>query len=175
MVLLVLKVVFGIIIASAVAFFTIKKDKNKTKPYIPSLIGAVLTVFTSYFTDIISIKNSDPKVQVIVNKQREGEILLSINKQPKKVRTLDIDFPILGKIENIHGFSSNTEYKMISKRVLGEQIVNSQNNVQISIDDISDSLEVFSFKILFIPMQIKMTIPLLNHFCYRYTWDHNGS
>lgn len=174
MYLLIVKVFFGIIIALATTYFTIKKT-GAFKRYISPIIIVVSTLFTSYVTDIIGIKFSDPKVQIVVNKEKEGEILLCINKKPRTVRTLGVDFPILGKVENIHDFSSNTDKKVVFKRVLGEQLVNSQNNVQISMEDISTSEEVFSFKIIDTPMALKISIPSLDRFCFRYTWEHNGN
>lgn len=74
MYLLIVKVFFGIIIALATTYFTIKKT-GAFKCYISPIIIVVSTLFTSYFTDIIGIKFSDPKIQIVVNKEKEGEIL----------------------------------------------------------------------------------------------------
>lgn len=195
---LLLKILSGIILALPSIYFNVKKKKGKIIRYLLPLMSSVLIVLSSYAIDYYNLISSDPEVRVTVNKQKDGEMVLLISKRGKFVDTLDIDFPILGKVKNIHDLSSSVDRETVTKRVIGEQTVASQNNVQLSIKNISATTKELEFKILFMPMLnryktrevLEKVLPpsvlnvqgntveemlWLDRFCFRYTWSHYGN
>ena len=156
-----------------------------------------MAISLSSLFDIIDKKINDPCVNIMVRCPKQGEYVLKISKKQKRVRSLDINFPVLGRVTDILDFSSNTERQNSDKKVLGSQLTFAQNNVLISITEISKSSNL-EYRIYFEPFpesaemikrfkaSIKDNFPInvkgndlreilyLDRFSYRYTWEHGN-
>lgn len=132
-------------------------------------IGAVVIAF---LTDLVSEKLSEPQVKIGVTKG-QNELLIRIESK-KSIKSLAIDLPVVGRVTDISDYTSITEAKVSLKRVVGQQIKYSQNNIELLIEDIKPK-SFLQFKVLYESMPGSISVAGSDRYKISYEWLHNGN
>ena len=122
--------VFKILIIGILTFVTAalcKRLDPSLKPMV-LILTAIGAVFIAFFSDLASEKISEPKVKIEVAKG-QNELLMRIESK-KSIKSLAIDLPVAGRVTSISDYTSVTEAKVSLKRVVGQQIKYSVENLR---------------------------------------------
>lgn len=169
--LLLIKIFLTLLVAVATTFVG---TRFKGSLYIFAIIVAVGTLFSVEITNMVALKLSDPKVNVTIEEEKKGEVLVRVNKEGKTVvDNIDIEIHTLGPVKNIHDLNDKTTFGNVKKCVIGSPDGYAQNTTEISLRDVSgNSLE---FKILYESIPLKIELMGTDQYKYRYTWSFNGN
>ena len=118
--------------------------------YIAPILTVIIAVLVAHLIGRFAYAQAKPNLDVQILHQREGEVLIKVNKGNKILSSLEIEVPIMGKIINIH--SNDRASSEIDKKVVGTQGKYSVNIARIVASNISQSVENFEYKILFEPI-----------------------
>ena len=75
---------------------------------------------------------------------------------------------------NVHDYNAAPDAVTVSKAVIGYNVVNSQNNLQIVLADVKPERDV-SFKILYEPMSPKVEVAGTDRWQMSYSWLYGGA
>jgi hypothetical protein len=117
----------------AVGIRRFERKQKKQKIFVP-VVTAVTAVLLAAITDQVDTWVADPRPQVSAQ-VKESEILLQL-KARNPTSAIAIDFPVLGRIVNVHDYNSPADAVTVSKAVVGRNVSLSGNNVEIVLTDI---------------------------------------
>ncbi|MGH7831778.1 MAG: hypothetical protein ACREP8_16565, partial [Candidatus Binatia bacterium] len=110
------------------------QGKQKQQNLFVPVVCAVAAILLSEVTDKVETWLNDPRPRVSAE-LKTTEILLKL-KAHNPISTIAIDFPVHGRIMNVHDHHSPTDAVTVSKAVRGANIEGSLNNVEIFLTDI---------------------------------------
>jgi hypothetical protein len=166
--------IFKILIIGTLTFLTavICKRFDPSLKVIVLVLTAMGAVGITFLTDLASERLGEPKVRIEVTKGL-NELLIRIEAK-KSIKSLAIDLPVVGRVTDINDYTSVTEAKVSLKRVVGQQIKYSQNNIELLIEDIKPKSSL-QFKVLYEPMPGSISIAGSDRYKISYEWLHNGN
>jgi len=145
-----------------------QKQQNLSVP----VVTAVAAVLLAAATDKVETWLADPRPRVSVQ-LKENEILLGLEAH-NPISGIAIDFPVLGRIVNVHDYNSPADAVTVSKAVVGVNVPESGNNVEIVLSEVKPHRPV-SFKILYEPIQgKKIEVAGMDRWQMSYSWLHAG-
>jgi len=147
-----------------------KRWDSSIKPLV-LVIFAISALCVNFLIDVLEKKIFHPKVIVSAEK-KEKEILITANTS-KPLSSLAINFPVLGKIKNVHDNNSVTDGKTTIRRIVGSNTPVSQNNIELYIEDMKPSVKL-EYKIIYEPMPIKIVVAGTDRYKISYTWQYSG-
>jgi hypothetical protein len=181
MVSLAIKVVLAAIVAYLVALGADRlerKQEEKKKPkqqkkknLLVPVVTAVAVVLQVGVIDKVEAWLADPRPR-ISTQLKETEILLNLEAH-NPIATIAIDFPVNGRIVNVHDYNSPADAVTHSKGVRGANVEESLNNVELVLTDIKPD-KPLSFKILYEPIKAKVTVEGRDRWLMSYSWMHGG-
>lgn len=165
---LVLATTGAYLLGLAIRRFDHKQKKQKLWVPVVTAVAAVLVVGV---TDQVDTWLADPRPRVSA-KLKDSEILLELQTH-KATSAIAIDFPVFGRIVNIHDYNSPTDAVTDSRSIVGLNVPESGNNVEIVLTDIKPDRPL-SFKILYEPMTTKVKVAGTDRWAISYSWLHGG-
>jgi hypothetical protein len=169
MMILTIKVVLAALAAYLLALATRRWEHRVT---IVAVLSAVCAVLLAAVTDQAETWLDDPRPLISVQ-PTETEILLGWRTH-SPTSHMAIEFPVLGRIVNVHDYNSPADARTVSKAIVGLNMPKSQNNVEIVLADITPNRPL-SFKILYEPMREKVEIAGTDRWQMLYSWLHGGA
>lgn len=181
MVILVIKVVLAAIVAYLVALVAYgweRKQEQQKKPkqrkkqnYLVPVLTAVVAVLQVGGIDKVEALLADPRPR-ISTQLKETEITLNLEAH-NPIATIAIDFPVPGRIVNVHDYNSPADAVTFSKAIVGSNVEGSLNNVELVLTDIKPDRPL-SFKIFYEPIKLKFIVEGRDRWQMSYSWVHGG-
>ena len=172
---MIMLLIFKILIAGMLTFMVavICKRFDPSIKFMVLVLTATGAVVIAFLTDLVSEKLSEPNVKMEVTKG-QNELSMRIEESKKSIKSLAIDLPVAGRVTDISDYTSITEAKVSLKRVMGQQIKYSQNNIELLIEDIKPK-SFLQFKVLYEPMPGNISVAGSDRYKISYEWLHNGN
>jgi hypothetical protein len=136
------------------------------------ILAAIAAVLLAAGTDKIESWFSDPRPRVAVD-HKGNEFLIKLETH-NPTSGIAISFPVSGRIINVEDLNSRADAVVLSKDVVGHDIPESNNDVEIVLADVKPNRPL-SFKILYEPMQMKIKTAGRDRWQFSYSWLHGGS
>lgn len=121
--------------------------------------------------DFADQKLSTPTVKVKIEKRNNEFLITAITSNP--IEMLAIDLPVLGKIKNIHDNNSVTEARTSIKKIVGGNVLMSQNNIEFYIENIIPKTKL-EYKVLYDSIPKDIFIAGTDRYKISYSWHHGG-
>lgn len=148
-----------------------KSKQRQKKHLLVPVVTAIAAVLQVGLSDKVEAWLADPRPR-ISTEVNGAEILLKLEAH-NPVVTIAIDFPVQGRIVNVHDNNSPADAVTASKVIRGANVEGSLNNVELYLTDIKPDRPLY-FKILYEPIKVKVTVEGRDRWQMSYSWMYGG-